>query len=76
MRSRFFEHVTNIKVPTLVIQNKNDPWTKQEKVKEYYQLLGGKKELLMLDLDKNRAAAYDWLGQSPEQLSNFFNKYL
>lgn len=72
----FFEHVSNIKVPTLVIQNKNDPWTKLEKVNEYFQLLGGEKELLMLDLDKNRAAAYDWLGQSPEQLSAFFNKYL
>lgn len=70
----FFEHVSNIKVPTLVIQNKNDPWTKLDKVDEYYQLLGGKKELLMLDLDKNRAAAYDWMGQSPEQLSSFFDK--
>lgn len=72
----FFEHVSNIKVPTLVIQNKNDPWTKIEKVEEYYQLLGGEKELLMLDLDKARAAAYDWLGRSPEQLSTFFDKYM
>lgn len=72
----FFEHVSKIKVPTLVIQNKNDPWTKLEQVDEYYQLLGGKKELLMLDLAKNRAAAYDWLGESPESLSAFFNKYI
>ncbi|EKM27549.1 alpha/beta hydrolase [Vibrio sp. HENC-03] len=72
----FFEHVSKIKVPTLVIQNKNDPWTKLEQVDEYYQLLGGKKELLMLDLAKNRAAAYDWLGESPESLSAFFNKYM
>ena len=72
----FFKYVSNIQVPTLVIQNKNDPWTKLEKVNEYYQLLGGEKELLMLDLDKNRAAAYDWLGQSPQRLSTFFNKHM
>lgn len=72
----FFEHVSKIKVPTLVIQNRNDPWTKLEQVDEYYRMLGGKKELLMLDLAKNRAAAYDWLGESPESLSAFFNKYM
>lgn len=72
----FFKYVSNIKVPTLVIQNKNDPWTKLEKVDEYYRLLGGEKELLMLDLDRNRAAAYDWLGQSPERLSIFFHKHM
>lgn len=72
----FFDYVSNIKVPTLVIQNRNDPWTKLDQVGEYYRLLGGEKELLMLDLDKNRAAAYDWLGQSPERLSAFFDKYM
>ncbi|CDT58931.1 alpha/beta hydrolase [Vibrio coralliirubri] len=72
----FFDYVPNIKVPTLVIQNRNDPWTKLDQVGEYYRLLGGEKELLMLDLDKNRAAAYDWLGQSPERLSAFFDKYM
>ena len=72
----FFEFVPNIKVPTLVIQNKNDPWTKLAAVNEYYQLLGGEKEMMMLDLDKNRAAAYDWLGESPEYLSAYFNKHM
>lgn len=72
----FFEFVANIKVPTLVIQNRNDPWTKLEKVNEYFQLLGGEKEMLMLDLEKNRAAAYDWLGDSPDKLSDFFNKHI
>ncbi|BDU35935.1 alpha/beta hydrolase [Vibrio nigripulchritudo] len=72
----FFDFVSNIKVPTLVIQNKNDPWSKLEKVNEYFQLLGGEKEMLMLDLEKNRAAAYDWLGKSPEPVSEFFNKHV
>lgn len=72
----FFEHVPNIHVPTLVIQNSNDPWTNMDSVREYYQLLGGEKEMLWLDLAKNRAAAYDWLGTSPQKLSEFFNKYM
>lgn len=72
----FFPFVTKIKVPTLVIQNKNDPWTKLDKVDEYFHLLSGEKELLMLDLEKNRAAAYDWLGEHPEQWCDFFDKHL
>ncbi|GLS26826.1 alpha/beta hydrolase [Marinibactrum halimedae] len=72
----FFEHVPSIKIPTLVIQNTNDPMSDIDKVREYYGLLGGEKEMLWLDLEKNRAAAYDWLGQSPEQFTAFFNKYI
>ncbi|WED23222.1 alpha/beta hydrolase [Vibrio sp. JC009] len=72
----FFKYVSEIKVPTLVVQNENDPWTNLDAVHEYYNLLGGEKELLMLDLEKNRAAAYDWLGTSPERLTVFFNKYM
>ena len=72
----FFKHVGKINVPTLVIQNKNDPWTDLDSVKEYYDLLPGEKEMLWLDLAKKRAAAYDWLGESPQQMANFFSKYL
>ena len=72
----FFKYVSEIKVPTLVVQNSNDPWTNIDSVREYYDLLGGEKEMLWLDLDKNRAAAYDWLGTSPETLSEFYNTYM
>lgn len=72
----FFDFVSNIKVPTLVIQNENDPWTKLDAVAEYFDLLGGDKEMLMLRLDKSRAAAYEWLGTSPQYLSEFFDKHM
>ena len=72
----FFKHVDKITVPTLVIQNKNDPWTSIESVNTYYSLLPGKKEMLWLDLEKKRAAAYDWLGSQPEIFTQFFDKYL
>ncbi|GAL27652.1 hypothetical protein JCM19239_3256 [Vibrio variabilis] len=72
----FFDFVGNIKVPTLVIQNENDPWTKLDAVAEYFDLLGGDKEMLMLRLDKSRAAAYEWLGTSPQYLSEFFDKHM
>lgn len=72
----FFDHVDRITVPTLVIQNENDPWTNLDSVKEYYNLLGVEKEMLWLDLEKNREAAYDWLGISPQRLTAFFDKYL
>ena len=58
----FLPHVKDISVPTLVIQNENDPMTDMGMVKEYYQNLQVEKEILWLDLKKKRGAAYAWLG--------------
>lgn len=72
----FMTNVKNISVPTLVVQNKNDPWTDLEFVQSYYDQLTVEKEILWLELSKDRAAAYDYLGTSPETLSKFFDKHL
>ncbi len=72
----FFRYVPEVSVPTLVIQNSNDPWTNLNSVDEFYDLLPGKKEMLWLDLERKRAAAYNWLGESPESLTEFFNMHL
>ena len=45
-------------------------------VKDYYNSLTVEKEMLWLDLDKKRAAAYDWLGKNPEPILNWFSKYM
>ena len=72
----FISDVGSITVPTMVMQNKNDPWTDIDFVNAFYDGLQVEKEMLWLDLSKSRAAAYDNLGQSPEPLSKFFSKYL
>ena len=72
----FMPDVKHITVPTLVMQNKNDPWTDLEFVQSYYDELQVEKEMLWLDLSKDRAAAYDYLGTNPETLAEFFGRHL
>ena len=72
----FLPYVKDISVPTLVIQNENDPMTDLNMVNQYYNELTVEKELLMLDLEKKRAAAYDWVGKNPKPILDWFNKYV
>ncbi|MEM7381952.1 MAG: alpha/beta hydrolase [Bacteroidota bacterium] len=72
----FMPYVKDINVPTLVIQNRNDPMTNLEMVGEYYEALQVEKEMLWLELEKKRGAAYAWLGENSEPIVNWFNKYM
>ena len=72
----FMPDVKSITVPTLVMQNKNDPWTDLDFVQRYHDELRVEKELRWLELSEDRAAAYDYLGTAPEELANFFDKYV
>ncbi|MEM7038186.1 MAG: alpha/beta hydrolase [Bacteroidota bacterium] len=72
----FMPHVKDITVPTLVIQNSNDPWTDKNLVEQYYKDLQVEKKMLWLDLKKKRAAAYDWIGHNSEEILGWFGKYM
>ena len=72
----FMTDVDKITVPTVVVQNKNDPWTDLDFVQEYYDKLQVEKDLVWVELSKDRAAAYDYLGTAPEMISKFFERYL
>lgn len=72
----FLPYVKDINVPTLVIQNSNDPMTNMGMVDQYYNDLKVEKEMLKVDLEKKRGAAYAWLGKNPEPIIGWFNKYL
>ena len=74
--------VKDVTVPTLVIQNKNDGYLNEAFVNGFYDDLNVEKEMLWLELPKmkntlqNRMACYNWIGESPESILNWFNKYL
>lgn len=72
----FLPYAKDISVPTLVIQNKNDPMTNLDMVQQYFDDLSVEKELLMLNLEKKRGSAYDWVGKNPEKILEWFSKYL
>ncbi len=72
----FLPYAKDISVPTLVIQNENDPMTNLDMVKDFYSNISVKKELLMLKLEKKRGAAYDWIGKNPNEILEWFGKYI
>ena len=72
----FLPYVKDISVPTLVIQNQNDPMTDLDMVKQYYNDLTVEKEMLWLDIGAQRAAAYDWIGKNPDPIVSWFDKYM
>ena len=72
----FLPYVKEISIPTLVIQNQNDPMTNMNMVKQYYSDLSVEKKMLWLDLEKKRGAAYDWLGKNPSQILEWFKQHL
>ena len=72
----FLPYVKDISVPTLVIQNSNDPMTNMGMVQQYYNDLTVEKNLLMLELEKKRGATYAWLGKNPKPILDWYSKYL
>ncbi|MCT4644404.1 MAG: hypothetical protein N4A74_05395 [Carboxylicivirga sp.] len=72
----FLPYAKDISVPTLVIQNENDPMTNLDMVKDFYSNITSEKQLLMLKLEKKRGAAYDWIGKNPDEILAWFGKYI
>ncbi|MEM7369151.1 MAG: alpha/beta hydrolase [Bacteroidota bacterium] len=72
----FMPDVKEINVPTLLVQNSNDEYLNRQSIEEYYEALQVDKDLLWLDLDKKRAAGYDYLTRNPEKILHWFDKYM
>ncbi len=72
----FVKDAPKVTVPTLVVQNTNDPWTEMGMVRDYYDALKVEKDLMLLDLEKSRFAAYDYLGTRPEEVMGWFDRYM
>ncbi|WP_420547577.1 alpha/beta hydrolase family protein [Curvivirga sp.] len=72
----FFKYVSRVSVPTMVIQNTNDPWTNLEALESFYNQLPVEKEMMLIELEKNRFAAYDWIGVNADKYLPFFAKHM
>ena len=81
--SSWVPRIKDINVPTLVIQNRNDGYLDEPFVDAYFESLEVEKEMLWLEIPKerkdafsNRAAAYVWIGENPEPILTWFDKYV
>jgi len=82
MESSFVPNVKDISVPTLVIQNENDPMTDKNLIENYYNDLQVEKKMLWVDMPKhknnmhNRLEGYNWLGKNSKEVLSWFGKHL
>ncbi|MEL7193320.1 MAG: alpha/beta fold hydrolase [Bacteroidota bacterium] len=73
----FKEDVSQIPVPTLLVQNDQDEYLNKQSIDEYYDSLNVEKEMLWLSgIGKKRAAAYDYLTQNPEKILYWFDNFM
>lgn len=75
-QTTFMDNVKDITVPTRLIQNANDEYLNKSTIDKYYDSLSVEKDMMWLDLDKKRAAGYDYLTKNPEKVLNWFNKHM
>ena len=63
-------------------RNQDDIITREEAsrpgsmVNEYFDALKVEKEMLWLDIEKNRFAAYDFVGREPQKLVGWFDGHM
>ena len=69
-------YAKDIFVPTLYVQAKSDPWTELDYVMDTYKATPEPKELLLLEGKMHRFDTYNYFGEHPEKMLQFFSKYL
>ena len=70
-------YAPNVKIPTFIIQVKDDAWTKPEDVQKTYDLIpGSEKKLFWVEGTTKRFDGYNYFGENPEQMVDWFDKYM
>lgn len=69
-------NVKSANVPTLLVQGKHDPWTNFDFVNDVYEALPVEKSMYWIEATKHRFDNYNWFGDHPEKMLDWFDKYL
>jgi hypothetical protein len=68
--------VKDIRVPTLYVQTRNDPWTELSDVFGFYENTQPPKEFFWIEELKHRFQAYQYFGDNPERMLSWLNKWM
>jgi len=68
--------VPDIKVPTLYVQTKQDPWTELDDIVGFYKNTKTEKEFLWLEKLTHRFQGYQYFGEHPEKMLEWLNKWM
>lgn len=66
----------SIETPTLYIQAEGDPWGTVEDVRSFCDATPAPKELWIIEGTTERFDTYNYVGEHPERLIDFLNKYM
>lgn len=67
----------SVKVPTCIVQVRDDAWTTREDGQKTFDLLGSnEKELFWIDGTSRRFDGYNYFGTHPERMLAWFDKYM
>ncbi|MBO9478179.1 alpha/beta hydrolase [Shimia sp. R11_0] len=71
-------HAGNITIPTYIVQNRDDVWTIPDDVQETYDLIPGKEKKLhwLEDGDTQRFIGYNFFGEHPETMIEWFDRHI
>lgn len=72
------KHVANLKIPTFIVQNKDDAWTVPDDIQTTFDLIPiEEKKLFWIEKgDTRRFVGYNYLGENPKMMIEWFNKYM
>lgn len=69
-------YAKDITAPTLFVQAKSDPWIDTQFVMDVYTATPAPKEILWLEGNMTRFDTYNYFGQHPEKMLEFFKKHM
>lgn len=71
-------HAKNVRVPTFLLQNKDDEWTVPEDVQTTFDLIPieDKKLFWIEEGNPRRFIGYNYFGEHPEQMLEWFERYM
>ena len=70
-------HVQNVNIPTFIIQVKDDVWTVPDDVQNIFDAIPTKeKKLFWIEGTTQRFDGYNYFGKNPEQMIEWFDKYM
>ena len=68
--------VRDLKVPTLYVQTRNDPWTEPSDIRGFYENTPTEKEFFWIEGLTHRFQGYQYFGEHPEKMLEWLKKWM
>jgi predicted alpha/beta-fold hydrolase len=70
------DYVKDLKVPTLYVQVRNDPWTELSDILGFYEATSTEKEFFWLESFTHRFEGYQYFGENPQRMMDWLKKWM